>query len=188
MPKQLPRVEFEPFANRGRLAVLQAIRISRLVSVEEWLKTEQVGTHHRYYWPLKAVDSVRRLAASETLQAYLIHSSSTAVAGLATIIRDQHVLHPHQGRIEGDDIDYWLAASQPLNIHSVVAEKLCEEQNGRPSFATVISGSFQAEARNHSFGEHMRKVGGPAKLGFEGEDHYEVARDGAVSQVYQLNP
>jgi hypothetical protein len=128
---------------------------------------------------------IRRLAASEELNAYIIREDDTAI-GLATVVRDQHVVHPSEGEITGDDLDYWLKSLSSNGLHQAVVARLCEGQDGRPTFATVVSGNAQQRQKEQAFGLQMRPVGGPASLSTGGPDQFMVARGGAEAQIYQL--
>jgi hypothetical protein len=180
-------IAMEPFSTSRIYAVFQALRVSGLVKRESgWLQQEQPGTVQRYERLGKAQRNIRRLAASQELSAYGIHAPSGASIGLATVIKGQHVIHPHAGEIMGDDIDYWLGSAQTNDVHAAVVKRLCDRQGNRPTFATIVLNGTQATAKADSFGYYMNPVDGPTELIAAADDYYDVARKGEIVQVYQL--
>ncbi len=182
-------IALEQFSPDKLPAALQAWRVNKLVkNAASWLQTEQPGTVARYEELLKAHHNIRRLAGSKAIQAYIIHSPAAANIGLATVIQDQDVVHPQEGRIEGDDIDYWLNVNtNSIHMHSDVAGRLCMLQAGRPTFSTVLKSGKHALGKGIGFSTHMNTVGEPAGLSTTiPGDPYGVTKEGALCQIYQL--
>src|SRR4051812_22337704 len=87
----------------------QAVDLHDLVENEQqWLGDIFPDTTERYSGLMQAFKSVVRIAMSKEVHAYIIRPGRylNAAIGVATVIPDQAVLHPDEGRIGGDDIDY----------------------------------------------------------------------------------
>ncbi|HUD06672.1 MAG TPA: hypothetical protein VMR34_02185 [Candidatus Saccharimonadales bacterium] len=205
----------EKFSTNNLVAMKQAGEVFGLVNRQgDWLAQAQPDTAKRYSSPLRAIMSLHRTATNEGISAYIIREQKhKAAQGLATVIFNQSIVHPNPdiGIISGDDLDYWLTPGESQDLHRAVGDELVyasakrrfrqnlTKSSGVASvtgrymvFATVVEGHPNPPLGliGDMAGYHptqLSPAGEPASLGVpEGvEDVFEVARKGAVSQVYQ---
>lgn len=185
----------------------QARDIHRLVLDEiDWLRESFPDTVKRYEDVRKAVKNVARLAISEGINAYIIRKDKVA-KGLATIIFDQTVLHPIAGRVDGNDLDYWLAKDADEELHNQTAACLLEENDrvsgrhhmytsydpvmgNRPDVQRIIPVMAAVKVGQPyppiGLTESLSAVGEPSPLKTpDGGDPFGVTKGGTVLQLYR---
>lgn len=119
-PAPTQPIHLEAYAEDPNSAAIQAKQLIRLVVAQTpHLAHDWRDVVAGYSTFTDAYRRVRRLAVSEELDAYIIRKDDTAI-GLATVIRDQHIVHPSEGRVEGDDLDYWLKSLSSNGLHRAV--------------------------------------------------------------------
>jgi hypothetical protein len=182
-------VSLEIFAPTPVMSFLQALTVKRMVKDEaHWLANSYPDVVSGYQSLSSSRQRIRKIGAVPEIQAYIIHGAKRAI-GLATVIPDQKVVHPTEGAIEGDDLDYWLRGDSATRIHRAVLAELLAGQLHRPTFSTVATSDRQYIQKGLSMDRHMNAVGEPNLLrAAEEGDPFDVARSGAEVQVYQYGP
>lgn len=100
-------VKLESFATDKANSLNQAWALQELVAKERaWLEQVQPDTVERYSSIRSAVHTIVRIAGyRQGVKARIIRQNRAAI-GIATIIPNQHIVHPVGGRFEGSDLDY----------------------------------------------------------------------------------
>jgi hypothetical protein len=85
-------------------------------------------TARRYNALIKSIRTVAKIALSDSVDAFIIRERKHTVAiGLASIIFDQSVVHPEEGIVRGNNLDYWVTRLSSTNqISKSVAEELVD--------------------------------------------------------------
>jgi hypothetical protein len=181
-------IELEPFSESKFHSVSQAHDLKQLVEQERgWLMAVQPGTVERYQSRLKGARNIMRIAGHRhdpevPAEANIIRRDRAAI-GIATIIRNQQIVHPDEGLFTGNDVDYWLRLGERGTTHTAAAQAVLA-QAGQAAIATVIEG-HPNPAIGFSRIERMRQVGVPAQLSTgDRKDVFDIARQGLVSQLY----
>jgi hypothetical protein len=139
----------------------------------------------RYQSIPRSAENIRRIARHRRapdvpVEAAVVRRGEIAL-GLATIIRNQSIVHPDEGTFDGADIDYWLRRGEAAETHQEVARQLLA-QAGRCALATIIENHPNPAVGLPAL---MDPVGEPAQLTTgERYDTFEVARPGQVAQLY----
>lgn len=121
-------IELERFSVRR--SPRQATEVKNLVDLEFCrLLYEQPGTLMRFRdWP-RSVLNIARIAASESMQGYILKKEGVA-KGLATIIFGQRIVQEQTGQaFVGSDLDYWLDRDATTENHVEVARALVSTSN-----------------------------------------------------------
>ncbi len=177
----------------------------------EWLEgSERSGAVTRYgQGALRAAMNIKRIAANNTLHAYLIHArkydGDSSAAGIATIITHQAIRHPKTGvTVAGTDVDYWLGdrAASIAGIFPAVANRLAAEgwkhtpwnhDNKKQLFATTIPGALHQPWWPAETG--FSAVDGPAALELAASyyephdrgDRFGILKDGQTLQLWEAS-
>ncbi|HVV26129.1 MAG TPA: hypothetical protein VHC21_03825 [Candidatus Saccharimonadales bacterium] len=179
-------IELEPFSEHQQGALAQARHLKPLIDKERgWLAGVQPGTVERYQSVITGAENIRRIALFRQapdvpVEANIVRRGAAAI-GLATIIRNQLIVHPEEGEFRGADVDYWLRRCETPATHRQVAQQLLAQAGGT-ALATIVGQHPQPAI---GLAELMEPVGEPAQLTTgERHDSFEVARPGEIAQLY----
>ena len=194
---------------------LQGLKISKLVNnQDEWLKNTFPRTYEGYKQPTQAIKNVGRLALKyKEVKASIIYSPHNhEVIGLSSAVKNQTIIHPKIGEINGTELYYWLNPDADDFHHKLVARELIisnadnitimgnarKTDNikaiGRATFKVFTTVPIDQE--NPPLGLmgmlvglnklRLNPIGDPAILNIpEGEnDIYDLTKSGRLSQVY----
>jgi len=179
-------IKLEPFSEHGQRSLSQARHLKPVIDKERsWLEIVQPGTVERYQSVVTGAENIRRIALYRQapdvpVEASLVRRGETAI-GLATIIRNQLLVHPETGEFSGDDVDYWLRRGETPETHREVARQLLVQAGGA-ALATIIEGHPNPPTGLSTL---LEPVGEPARLTTgDRHDTFEVARLGEIAQLY----
>ena len=193
----------------------QAEALNRLVLEEqEWLKQYRLDTYRGYDKISHAKKRIRSVGSREDITAVVFREKTTRRAlGIGTVILDACVEHPDPeiGKVEGNNLDYWLKLESTEDDHKQATELLVAEGTkpkrtrsadnyGRritevvyPSvFTAVQEGEFNPPiglmgiVESVSSDYRLTALGGLARLMVpEGyKDTYKIAAIGEKTQLY----
>jgi hypothetical protein len=168
-------------------AEVQAVDLHYLVRFEEaWLKEARPDTLNNYFTEVSAVEAVRRVIQSRSLNGYVLRRDAKAI-GIGTIVSDLVIKHPSPGplgpwKLSGDQIDYWTE-EMSLEDHRMTALTLAEATR-TPVVLGILS--RVEEERAQGIVNIMQKVGLPGRIGIPmGRRGYGLSQVEVPLQVYR---
>lgn len=180
----MKQVELEPFSHVLPRAARQARDLRLLVRGEaDWLQDVQPGTVARYSNYMRGVRKVMDIASrQDQIEAFLIRGQRTSL-GIATILPEQHIVHPTEGAFDGSDLDYWLVDGAHPELHRHVARQLWVLNGMEPGFAAIREVHPQPPV---GFETYMKPIGDTAVSLSTGDqpDPFGIAWDGAPARLY----
>jgi hypothetical protein len=198
----------------------QALDLYGLVTEQQQrLRAINLGANERYRDYRHSLKNVVRIAFKDTVQkepvkAFVIRDKQEKAAlGVATVIRNQTVVHPEEGRFTGYDMDYWLWQDADEDTHlqtgaSIIqaAKQIAVKHDGEPTntnplttegrvasevdIGLIVTTPTDGEAYNRGLHEAgkavgLAAIGLPAQLTPGGEaDRSDVVRIGQEVQLY----